>query len=267
MRKAFVPIILLIFSGILATYSHDYFLLPDEFYLTKGQTLKLHLFVGDEFKELEERKYESSKTAGFRLFDGGKKIDLKESATDSLMPVLSRKLNNSGLALIAMERNQAEITLEKQKFIEYLNEEGLDGIAKQVEKSPKTEFKEKYTRYIKALVTVDKPSGNLYNEKLKQELEILLLQNPYKMKYGDDMVAEVLFRGKPLVNAKVEVVTKVLNDKVFTTEYRTDKDGDIYFKLNRSGVWLVRLVHMLPNKAGDTDFESFWAGYTFGFKQ
>lgn len=267
MRKPFLFIILLVFSSILVTYSHDYFLLPDEFYLSKGQTLKVHLFVGDEFKELEERKYQSSKTTAFWLYDGGKKINLKESATDSLMPVLSQKLESSGLTLVAMERDYSEITLEKQKFIDYLNEEGLDKIAKEVKKDQKKAFKEKYTRYLKTLVSVDRPAGNLYDTKLKHKLEILLLQNPYKMKYGDDMISQVLFEGKPLANASVEVITKVMNGKVFTTGYRTDDKGQIYFKVNRSGTWMVRLVHMVRVKTGNTDFESFWASYTFGFRQ
>lgn len=260
-------ITLLIFSGILATYPHDYFLLPDEFYLSKGQSLKVHLFVGDEFNELEERKYQSSKTTAFWLYDGGKKINLKESSTDSLMPVLSRKLENSGLVMVAMERDYDHITLDKQKFIEYLNEEGLDNIAKEVTKDQKKAYKEKYTRYLKTLVSVDRPAGNLYDEKLKQKLEILLLQNPYKMKYGDDMISQVLFEGKPLANANVEVLTKVMNGKIFATGYRTDDKGQIYFKVNRSGTWMVRLVHMLRNKTGEADFESFWASYTFGFRQ
>ena len=40
----------LIFISALATLAHDYFLLPADFYLKKGDNLKVALMVGDEFK-------------------------------------------------------------------------------------------------------------------------------------------------------------------------------------------------------------------------
>ncbi|HYK75473.1 MAG TPA: DUF4198 domain-containing protein [Daejeonella sp.] len=264
--KRILLIVMICVVGACIAYSHDYFLLSDSFFLKKGETLQVHLLVGDHFKDLQERKYQSSHTGDFHLYEGGKKHDLRASSTDSLAPVLSRKMDNAGLALVAMERKASEIELDKAKFLEYLREEGLSDMTQLVETQNKNSYKEKYTRYLKTLVMVEKPVGGLHNQKTDHQLEILLLQNPYKLKYGDDMIAEILFKGKPLANKNVEVLTKSLNGSVFNFGYHTDTNGRIYFKLNRTGTWMVRTVHMQPTTDKDADFESFWASYTFGFK-
>jgi hypothetical protein len=45
---------------------------------------------------------------------------------------------------------------------------------------------------------------------------------------------------------------------------RSDKEGRVTFRLPRSGMWLVKAVHMIPAPP-DTkaDWESFWASLTF----
>jgi uncharacterized GH25 family protein len=45
---------------------------------------------------------------------------------------------------------------------------------------------------------------------------------------------------------------------------RTDAAGRVRVPLSRSGVWLVKAVHMIPAPAGaDADWESIWASLTF----
>ncbi len=256
-----------VMSGI-AAFSQQYLLLPDEFYPAKGQSVGTKLLTGREFSEMVNMKYQSSNTAAFWLYEGSKKTDLKAVTTDSLSPVNTRKFESAGLAMLSMERRTLGAEMNKSEFITYLQEESLAELTDKVENTGQSYFKEKQTFYLKTLLAVDKASGNIYSQKLGHDLEILLLQNPCKMMYGDDLTAQLLFKGKPLNNALVAVYTKGPSGKTFTTTYSSDLEGKIYFKLNRSGTWMINTVHMEPAEDKKiADYDSWRANYTFGFKE
>lgn len=80
---------------------------------------------------------------------------------------------------------------------------------------------------------------------------------------GQDLVVRVQFHGVPLANARLEAFSRDGSD-VRAAEYLTDAGGRIRVRIDRSGVWLLRMVHMIRcEKCDDADWESFWASYTF----
>ena len=96
---------------------------------------------------------------------------------------------------------------------------------------------------MKALVEVDKPSGNDFDKSQDQEYEIILKDNPYKGNYGDDIIGLVNFRGKPAVNANVLFYVKAASGDVFVQKLVTDKMGQVYFKLSREGIYTCCAPH------------------------
>ena len=48
-----------------------------------------------------------------------------------------------------------------------------------------------------------------------------------------------------------------------TLKSTTDSQGVTQFKLERDGLWLIRLVHLIPSSVDYSDWESYWASYTF----
>src|SRR5580692_10463297 len=100
-KKNITPLIVLIIAAAigLAATTHDYFLLPENFFLHKGDKLNLHLVSGDQFVKQGEVGYESKKTASFMLYQGSKKIDLTKIAKDSAVPLVDYTMVNSGQAL------------------------------------------------------------------------------------------------------------------------------------------------------------------------
>jgi hypothetical protein len=72
----------------------------------------------------------------------------------------------------------------------------------------------------------------------------------------------VLFEGKPLAGAKLTGHCRSAG-KVSTQSHRTANDGRAVIKLDRSGDWLLRLVHMRPYRGEDADWESWWGSLTF----
>jgi hypothetical protein len=257
-----------LFSLILtkATAQEDYVLLPENFILHKGDKLNLHLIRANQFNMTDELKYEASKTAKFSIQNGKKETDLLTVAKDSASPIISMPLESDGLHTIHMVRKSITDDIESDDFIKMLEDEGFTQYAEKAKNGSKDSFREKYTWYMKSLVKVEKNSPNGFEKPLNDEFEIVLKDNPYKGNYGDDIIAQVKLRGKPVANVVVMFYVRTLTGtNVFAQKLSSDKEGQIYFKLSREGIYLLRALYTEPSKDKGSDFETWMASYTFGF--
>jgi len=249
-----------------ASAQEDYVLLPENLVLHKGDKLNLHLITVNQFNLTNELKYEASKTAKFGIQNGKKEIDLLTVAKDSASPIISMPLESDGLHTIHMVRKSINDDIESDDFIKLLEDEGYTQYAEKAKNGSKDSFREKYTWYLKSLIEVEKNSPNGFEKPLNDEFEIILKDNPYKGSYGDDIIAQVRLRGKPAVNVVVMSYIRTLSGaNVFAQKLSTDKEGQIYFKLSREGIYLLRALYTEPSKDKGADFETWMASYTFGF--
>jgi len=246
--------------------AQDYVLLPENFVLHKGDKLNLHLISVNQFTLTNELKYEASKTAKFSIQSGKKETDLLTVAKDSASPIISMPLESDGLHIIHMVKKSITDDIESDDFIKMLEDEGFTQYAEKAKNGSKDSFREKYTWYMKSLVEVEKNSPNGFEKPLNDEFEIVLKDNPYKGSYGDDIIAQVRLRGKPVANVVVTSYIRTLSGaNVFAQKLSSDKEGQIYFKLNREGIYLLRALYSEPSKDKGADFETWMATYTFAF--
>ena len=256
---------LLCLLGIAITaYAHEYVMLAYKYHVEKGDLLEIHLFVADGFNIQLERPFKKSITKKFELLTSSKSIDLLKDKVDGSLPIANVKVDFEGLGLLHMERDYARNTLSTDKFISYLKEDHLENIT--VKNNPaKVTQTERYTRYLKALVQSGKnQKDTLYKTITGQKFEIILLQNPYILHKGDLLSAKLLFNGKPLVNKIVTARNRKGNEAAIALLSRTNKDGICYFKLKRDGEWFLHVTHIIVSgDLSDSDWESFWASYSF----
>ena len=128
----------------------------------------------------------------------------------------------------------------------------------------------KWKSWLKCLFQVGPAGhGDLHKKVLGQKLEILLLQNPYTLKPGDELDVQVLFDGKPAPDLLVRALNDDGDQLIATSKRRTDARGIARFTLKRAGLWLVRLVLLQPCSAAadvdcaDVDWQSYWSAYSF----
>ncbi|MDN3551326.1 DUF4198 domain-containing protein [Mucilaginibacter aquaedulcis] len=265
MKKfGFLLCALLLMIGFAAS-SQDYFLLPENFYMKKGEKLNLHLLSGNEFQKEAEYKSQNAKISKFTLYEGSKKTDLNNLPKDTSANILNYTLENSGLALIEVVKTES-IESERNKFLKNLGNEGLDKIAEDAKNSNQQYFVEKSNRYVKTLIAIDKANGKDFDKPLGEDYEIVIQQNPYKASYGDDVTAQILFKGKPLKDAVVIVYTRTISGNVFPQKLSSDGQGQVYFKLSREGIYMISSVHIEASTDKNADFESWGATFTFAFK-
>jgi uncharacterized GH25 family protein len=98
--------------------------------------------------------------------------------------------------------------------------------------TPAKPGRERYNRFIKALLLVgDKPDAT-YKKPLGMKLEVTPLENPYAKRVGDALRFKIAFDGKPLINRTVFAD----NRDSQTQKMTTDKNGIVTVKVDRRGM-------------------------------
>lgn len=262
MKKTIAIISVILISSIV--FAHEYVMLAYKYKVQKGDTLEVHLFVADGFNIQLERPLQKEAIQKFELISKNGTTDLLLHQADQTLPIVNTKVDFDGLGLIHMERDYARISLATKKFKEYIKEDHLENISVGNDAATKMQ-RERYTRYLKILVQSGKDTtSDLYKKTIGQNFEIVLLQNPYLLHKGNVLQAKILFMGKPLVNKIITARNRIGNENTMVATSRTDAKGICTFKLLRKGEWFIHATHMIPclDKT-DSDWESFWASYSF----
>ncbi|BAU52172.1 DUF4198 domain-containing protein [Mucilaginibacter gotjawali] len=265
--KRKIPLILLILAAAigLAATTHDYFLLPENFFLHKGDKLNLHLLEGDLFLKQNEVAPQTAKIISFVLYSGKKKTDLTSLAKDTSILLKDFPMETSGQSLVSITTGVDHSNYSRDNYADFLTQLGNDKLADKIKNGTQFRVKEKHARYIKTLFSVDNHDGSDYEKVLGEASEIVLKDNPYKKQYGDDMVAQLLFSGKPAKGEVVALYIKSLGGNVYTQTYTTDNKGEISITMSREGIYMLRSVHVEPTGDKDADYVSWWTTYTFPF--
>jgi uncharacterized GH25 family protein len=255
-------VIMFAFFG-LVSFIPDHFLMPENFFLHKGDKFNLHLLSGENLVKDREVPYTVKQTSKFAIYEGKKKTDLISVVKNDALPLLNYPMENSGLALVQMNTNELN-DIPREDFLPYLTEQGYDDIADKLKNSNALNFTEKYNRFLKTLIRVDNESGNEYGKVLGDDFEILLKKNPYKLNYGDDLTASILFKGKPYTGPVILYI-KTQSGNVYPQKLASDASGQVYFNMSREGIYLIRATKFEESKGKDADYESWVASYTFSF--
>lgn len=263
MKHLYVKFLVMFAFLGLVSFIPDHFLMPENFYLHKGEKFNLHLLSGENLVKEREVPYAAKQTTKFMIYEGSKKTDLAPLTKNDATPILNYGIQNSGLVLVQMNSNELN-EIPREDFLPYLTEQGYDEIADKLKNSNALNFTEKYNRYLKTLITVDDPSGNAYEKVLNDDFEIILKKNPYKLNYGDDITALVNFKGKPFTG-QVMLYIKTESGNVYPQKLASDAAGKVYFSVSREGIYLLRATKFEASKGKEADYESWVASYTFSF--
>jgi hypothetical protein len=258
-------LLVLLIAPAFKASSQTYFLMPEKFYLQKGEVLNLHLSATEDLVKQADAKIQPEKIDKLELYAGKKKVDVPAVAKDSASVIVSCPLTEDGLTLVSMTLKPTASEMSRSKFLRTIDADDPDKITDKVKNGNQLYYKEKFTSYTKTLVEVEKSNGNLFEKYLNDDLEIILQQNPYKFNYGDDLSAVVRFKGKPIANATVTLFVKTVGGNVFPQKLTSDATGLIYFKLSREGIYALSTRHTDTSPDKTADFETWKATYTFAF--
>ena len=143
-------------------------------------------------------------TNRFELITSDGNQDLLTSQSEGAFPIYNYPINFKGQGLLHLERSASKIILQNEKFAEYLKEDHMKYIHPDYKNH--SEQSERYLRYIKSLVQSDPIARDTtYRTIVGQRFEIILLNDPYKLKIGQRIHAQIYFDHKTHENKTVTI--------------------------------------------------------------
>ena len=132
-------------------YPHDIWLLPNRFQIEKGETLVVRQLTGSDLQAEDEVELLRRMTPRFELVTAAGSVDLMEGlpsfrAKPVIRPVLERKVEDEGQALLAMDHAFIHGEFTTEKFLEYLEHEGFSMLKFQPLMPDQPQQRERYAR-------------------------------------------------------------------------------------------------------------------------
>jgi uncharacterized GH25 family protein len=241
--------------------AHDFWIEPSSFRPAVGSELAVSLRVGEHFRG-EPVPRSDPRIVKFVLASASGESPI--GGLPGTDPAGFVRVPSPGLYVIGYRSNRSAIALEPEKFEKYLSDEGLDEVLKA--RSGRNERgkpgNEVYSRCAKAVVAGNGSGEKGFDRVVGLTLELVAESNPLKLGAGETMRLRLLYEGRPLAGALVKAIA--LEDPDNTASARTGRDGRVSFRLPRKGVWLAKVVHMIPApRETGADWESLWASLTF----
>ncbi|MCU1228016.1 MAG: hypothetical protein JWO97_900 [Acidobacteria bacterium] len=244
-----------------SAFAHDLWIEPSTFHPRAGELVTASLRVGQKLHGEPLPRIPPLVDRFLLWRNGAEKPFVGRAGAD---PAGTTMVSDSGLQWIGYQSDPYPVTLEAQKFDDYLRDEGLERIVEARAKSGQsmTPGRERFYRCAKALLAADDKTSGTFDAPLGFTLELLPLKDPYTLKAGGSLPLSLLYRGQPIANILVVAMNR--DDPEHPVRARTDAKGRVSLRLPRAGFWLIKAVHMQAAPAGaGVDWESWWASITF----
>jgi uncharacterized GH25 family protein len=239
--------------------AHEFWLQADALRVPAGATVKIRTMVGDGFPG-ESRPRDPTKLDRFEIAGNGAPAE-KILGVDGSDPMGIVTLAKPGTYAVGYRSRNTMITLDGPKFDAYLKEEGLDNALEARKGKSDVPGRERYSRCVKTLISVGDDRGSGFDHSFGFPLEFIPTQNPYALAAGDSFTVSLVADGKPVKDALVRACNR--DHPTQWLSERTDVKGQVTFKLDQPGFWMIASVRMTAVEAPDCDWESLWATLTF----
>ena len=253
--------------------AHEMFLKANESVVTPNSDHIVRLINGTFDKS--ENSISRDRIANVSIVANGRVTNPPHAAwyDDHNSSYLKYRTGEAGTYVIGVSTRPNMITMSPEDFIEYLKHDGvLDTLATFEIENKLIEVRERYSKHVRTIVQVGYKKTADYSNPLGYPVEIVLDQNPYDLKFGEELSFRVLFNGEPVANQIARASYEgfrghdASGSHIDSYNLRTDKDGRAHFLLNNKALWYISLIHMQKIKDAEADYESNWATITFQVK-
>lgn len=257
----------LLCAALLATAgAHDLFLKFDSYFLKPHTAATVRLLNGT-FRVSENPVARDRMVDVSVIGPKGERANPPEAGwrDEGKIAVLNFQTADAGTYVAGLYTKPREIALKAAQFNSYLAHDGLpDTLAERKRKGELNKnVRERYSKHVKAVFQVGEARTDSYKTPLGYPVEIIPQQNPYTLKAGDTLEVLCLKDGQPINNQYVLAGREVKASKSPPSSARTDEKGIARIKLNGTGKWYVKFIHMTPLNGQQIDYESKWVTLTF----
>ena len=245
--------------------AHDTWLIPNAFRVAPGTPVEIRLATSEAFPS-SEAAAAPERIARFTLRAASGSRSLQDYRVEGTFLVARAILDQPGHNVLVAETRPRAFVLEPKIFNQYLEEEGLEAILAERARKGQRESpgRERYRKIAKTILCVGPADDALYARTEGLWLEIIPEQSPCGLRAGDTLSVRVLFEGQPLAGAHLGAGYEGVAGHKYPIWIVTDPQGRATLRLDRSGVWFVRTLHMVPAaQDAEADWHSAFSTLTF----
>ncbi len=252
--------------------AHEFWIEAEDYRIEVGAPLVANLRVGQNFRGsrlgfLPDR---------FRRFDiVGPLGPIAITSRLGDAPAVDQVLDESGAHTVVHVTTDSTLTYETlEKFAAFAATHGLDErVAEHAARGlPQTDFREAYSRSVKALVQVGPTGGEVVRDTaLGLPIEIVVEDDPYAEPHPEAVRVQALYDGQPISNALISVFSKDPSDSERTADQidmRADAEGRASVPITGGRRYLLNVVVLREPSAElaaqeEVVWESLWGSTTF----
>lgn len=253
----------LLFAGLATPlFAHEFWIAPEKYQLSQGDTLIAQFKNGENFKGINLGFFER-RSERFEWIIGDRTEPL--SPRQGNIPVLDMVVPEDGLMVIAHETTASKITYRTwDEFQAFADHKDFPDIRERhvARGLPEDGFVESYTRHAKALVGLGSATGA--DRALGLETEFVALANPYAAPMSETFPVQLFYQGQPRADAQIEIFDRATDGTVTVTLARTDSEGRASIPIQAGHEYLLDAVVLRESPEGsDTAWDTLWAALTF----
>ena len=213
--------------------AHDLYLMPSNFFPSKGEQIAVAVHNGDGFPQSEDAAA-PDRLRDATLYSSKAAYNILNFKAQGLAVVGDARVKETGTLLLALRTTPNSIEMDAAAFHKYLKHEGWDSVIDWRAKNGQdgARGRERYTKFAKSLIQSGAPDGN-FSRQAGFTVEFVPVQNPYEAKRGSSLPVRLLLRGQPAAGVLVTLSSAAAQGRaVHTTLGRTDLQGIINVPLH-----------------------------------
>jgi|SRR5688572_2269654 len=266
MRKNSFAGFLVVLLATIPLLAHDLFLRLDSYFVGLNEKVKISIlngsFQGSEGAVNFARLSDLTVVAPSGL---ASKIAESNFTKDEKTSFINLTPTEAGNYLVGFSTMTREIDLSAKDFNDYLDHDAIPDTLTQRKRDNELEMnvRERYSKHVKTLFQAGSSQSENFKKVLGYPVEIVPMNNPFKLKRGDRFEFQCLKDGKPLADQFVMTGYDDGTNHRAGENFRTNKKGIARVSLTSPGKWYVKFIQMNRLNDPNLNYESKWATFTF----
>lgn len=252
-----------------ALEGHDFWLIPNAFHIADGSQLEIRGQTSSRFPT-SEAAVGPERVADARILSATEEATIRDLAVSGTSLLIRHRPATTGQRLVTVRLHPRSVRESAEGFRRYLVLEGAPQALERYEREgllPTDSITRRYAKYAKTFIEVGAGGPRAFSRIADHPAEFVPLTDPAELAAGDTLAVRLLYRGQPLAGVHVHAGSvpgrSGAEDERMVT-LTTDPNGIVRVPTDRSGLWNVRALHVVPSDPGTgADWETHWATMVF----
>lgn len=268
MRRVSVITAALVLGAATVVSAHDFFLVPGAYPFASGGDVEILAHSSSRFPT-SAGAVAVARIANAVMIGADGETKLTDMSIRGTSLVLRTRPTVDGQRIVAVDLVPRSARQSPAELVRWLKLEGAADEGERMQHSIMLEGLDTVTRtdfkHAKTVFDVGSRGARSFARSSGQTMEFIPLSDPASLRPGDTLRARLEYKGVRLAGTSVHASVPAPDDTTRKAEpdlhMVTDSAGVVTLPVRKSGLWLIRTIHVVEDKRGA--WETHWASLVF----